>query len=216
LVSRLGARGSPITLTPVLRETERFFGGLDRPKTVTTIDQWEIRYATTLASKRSSPHRPCAKRWTPLSQFSTAEQPLKRATDGLAAALCGHGWDSLAVLEAKPRRSPAFVDGPFLVFAYAASMRASPMRPGQGLGRSSPRRSERRRVATMATLTVRSGSDGFGRIRENPCKLGFQRTCATGCERSRTDRTQEVAGSSPASSMKNRRKSAVFLLEESS
>jgi hypothetical protein len=65
----------------------------------------------------------------------------------------------------------------------------------------------------MATLTVRSGSDGFDHIREIPANWWFERTGATGRERSRTNRTQEVAGSSPASSMKNRRKSAVFLLE---
>jgi hypothetical protein len=57
-------------------------------------------------------------------------------------------------------------------------------------------------VATMATLTVRSGSDGFGRIREDPCKLVVS---AIGRDRARTlaHRTQEVAGSSPASSIEN-------------
>jgi hypothetical protein len=44
----------------------------------------------------------------------------------------------------------------------------------------------------------RTGSAASGRIPANP---RFQRTGATGCERSPTDRTQEVAGSSPASSM---------------
>ena len=52
-----------------------------------------------------------------------------------------------------------------------------------GLGAKLPRRSERRRVATMATLTVRSGSDACGRIRENPCKLVVS---ANGRERART------------------------------
>jgi hypothetical protein len=52
----------------------------------------------------------------------------------------------------------------------------------------------------MATLTVRSGSDGFDHIREIPANWWFERTGATGRERSRTNRTQEVAGSSPASS----------------
>jgi len=56
------------------------------------------------------------------------------------------------------------------------------LRAGLAQGEA-PRRSERRRVATMATLTVRSGSDGFGRIRENPCKLPVS---ANGRERTRT------------------------------
>jgi hypothetical protein len=38
-------------------------------------------------------------------------------------------------------------------------------------------------VATMATLTVRSGSEAFGRIRENPCKLAVS---ANGRHRART------------------------------
>lgn len=63
------------------------------------------------------------------------------------------------------------------------SMQVSPMRRGPGSGRSSPRRSERRRVATMATLTVRSGSERFARIRENPCKLAVS---ANGRHRART------------------------------
>ncbi len=58
-------------------------------------------------------------------------------------------------------------------------------------------------VATMATLTVRSGSDWFGAFERIPAKWQFQRTGATGRERSRTDRTQEVAGSSPASSIES-------------
>jgi len=45
----------------------------------------------------------------------------------------------------------------------------------------------------MATLTVRSGSDGFDHIREIPANWWFERTGATGRERSRTNRTQEVA-----------------------
>jgi hypothetical protein len=45
LVSRLGTRGAAITLTPVLRETSSFFGGLETPRTVLIIDRWEIRYA---------------------------------------------------------------------------------------------------------------------------------------------------------------------------
>jgi hypothetical protein len=45
LVSRLGARGAAITLTPVLQETDQFIGGFYKPKTVLTTDHWEIRYA---------------------------------------------------------------------------------------------------------------------------------------------------------------------------
>jgi len=48
------------------------------------------------------------------------------------------------------------------------------------------------------------GSLGIGRVRPHPresLQTDFQRTGATGRERSRTDRTQEVAGSSPASSI---------------
>jgi hypothetical protein len=44
LVSRLGARGVAITLSPVLRETDRFIGGYYKPKTVLTLDHWEISY----------------------------------------------------------------------------------------------------------------------------------------------------------------------------
>jgi hypothetical protein len=45
LVSRLYGQGEPITLIPFLRETDRFFGGLDRPKTVLILDHWEIKYS---------------------------------------------------------------------------------------------------------------------------------------------------------------------------
>jgi hypothetical protein len=45
LVSRLGGRGTAITLRPVLRETDRFIGGLERPETVLILDHWKIEYA---------------------------------------------------------------------------------------------------------------------------------------------------------------------------
>lgn len=45
LVSRLYGQGEPITLIPFLRETDRFFGGLESPKTVLTLDHWEIKYS---------------------------------------------------------------------------------------------------------------------------------------------------------------------------
>jgi hypothetical protein len=67
---------------------------------------------------------------------------------------------------------------PFLVCAgprFPATVRAGltdAARAGEAR-----RRSERRRVATMATLTVRSGSDGFGRIGENPCKTAVSANC---------------------------------------
>jgi hypothetical protein len=44
LVSRLGARGAAITLTPAVRETDGFIGGFHKPKTVLTTDHWNIRY----------------------------------------------------------------------------------------------------------------------------------------------------------------------------
>lgn len=43
LISRLLGHGA-ITLMPVLRETDRFIGGLDSPKTVDVLDYWEIRF----------------------------------------------------------------------------------------------------------------------------------------------------------------------------
>ena len=45
LVSRLAGRGAAITLTPVLRESDTLIGGFYKPKTVLTMDHWEIRYA---------------------------------------------------------------------------------------------------------------------------------------------------------------------------
>jgi hypothetical protein len=45
LVSRLAGQGAPMTLTPVLRETDQFIGGFYKPKTVLTVGHWEIRYA---------------------------------------------------------------------------------------------------------------------------------------------------------------------------
>jgi hypothetical protein len=44
LLSRLLPQGSGITLTPVLRETDRYFGGLNASETVLTLDHWEIKY----------------------------------------------------------------------------------------------------------------------------------------------------------------------------
>ncbi len=45
LVSRLSLHGSAITLTPVLRETDRYLGGLHTSGTVLTLDHWEVKYA---------------------------------------------------------------------------------------------------------------------------------------------------------------------------
>jgi hypothetical protein len=43
LISRLLGHGE-ITLMPVLRETDRFWGGLHKPETVDVVDHWEIGF----------------------------------------------------------------------------------------------------------------------------------------------------------------------------
>jgi hypothetical protein len=73
-----------------------------------------------------------------------------------------------------------------------------PMRHGPGSGRSSPRRAWQQWQRSRSARD-RPGSAASERI---PANWQFERTGATGRERSLTDRTQEVAGSSPASSIK--------------
>src|SRR6266511_985352 len=80
-------------------------------------------------------------------------------------------------------------------------MRVSAIRRGPGSRRSSPRRSERRAWQQWQRSRFARDRTGSAVSERIPANWQFQRTGATGRERPRTDRTQEVAGSSPASSM---------------
>ena len=75
------------------------------------------------------------------------------------------------------------------------------MRRGPGSERSSPRRSERRAWQQWQRSRFARDRKRSAVSQRIPANWQFQRTGAIGRERSLTDRTQEVVGSSPTSSI---------------